>query len=61
MTNAILLDTLMRIEGGASECTGNPNVIRNSVPSEAVTWPSNLCPAGLVQQVLDYYVNTDTR
>ena len=61
MTNAILLDTLMRIEGGASECSGNPNVIRNSVPSEAVTWPSNLCPAGLVQQVLDYYVNTDTR
>ncbi|MDC1170873.1 TonB-dependent receptor, partial [Gammaproteobacteria bacterium] len=61
MTNAILLDTLMRIEGGASECTGNPNVIRNSVPSEAVTWSSNLCPAGLVQQVLDYYVNTDTR
>lgn len=61
MTNAILLDTLIRIEGGASECTGNPNVIRNSVPSEAVTWPSNLCPAGLVQQVLDYYVNTDTR
>jgi iron complex outermembrane receptor protein len=61
MTNAILLDTLMRIEGGASECTGNPNVIRNSIPSEAVTWPSNLCPAGLVQQVLDYYVNTDTR
>ena len=61
MTNAILLDTLMRIEGGASECSGNPNVIRNSVPSDAVTWPSNLCPAGLVQQVLDYYVNTDTR
>ncbi len=61
MTNAILLDTLMRIEGGASECTGNPNVIRNPIPSEAVTWPSNLCPAGLVQQVLDYYVNTDTR
>ena len=61
MTNAILLDTLMRIQGGSSECVGNPNVIRNSVPSEAVTWPSSLCPAGLVQQVLDYYVNTDTR
>ena len=61
MTNAILLDTLMRAEGGASECTGNPNVIRNSVPSDVVSWPSNLCPAGLVQQVLDYYVNTDTR
>ena len=61
MTNAILLDTLIRLEGGASECVGNPNVIRNPVPSDAVTWPSNLCPAGLVQQVLDYYVNTDTR
>ena len=61
MTNAILLDTLLRVQGGANECTGNPNVIRNPVPTDAVTWPSNLCPAGLVQQVLDYYVNTDTR
>ena len=61
MTNAILLDTLIRLEGGGSECNGNPNVIRNSTPSDLVTWPSNLCPAGLVQQVLDYYVNTDTR
>jgi len=61
MTNAILLDTLIRAQGGANECTGNPNVIRNSVPTDLVTWPSNLCPAGLVQQVLDYYVNTDTR
>ena len=69
MTNAILLDTLIRAEGGANECTGNPNVIRNSVPASlteagtgtAISWPSNLCPAGLVEQILDYYVNTDTR
>lgn len=64
MANAILLDTLIRAEGGASECIGNPNVIRNSTPAElqgGVAWPSNLCPAGLVEQVLDFYVNADTR
>ncbi len=61
MYNATLLDALIRLEGGPNECTGNPNVIRSSVPSDDVTWPSNLCPAGLVQQVKDYYVNNDTR
>lgn len=64
MANAILLDTLIRAEGGASECIGNPNVIRNSTPAElqgGAAWPSNLCPAGLVEQVLDFYVNADTR
>tara|TARA_A200000113_G_scaffold145166_1_gene130518 strand:- start:2890 stop:5910 length:3021 start_codon:yes stop_codon:yes gene_type:complete len=61
MYNATLLDALIRIEGGANECTGNPNVIRFAEPTDDVTWPSGICPAGLVQQVNDYYVNTDTR
>ena len=62
MTNAILLDTLIRAEGGASECTGNPNVIRNPVPEDTVDWSAaGLCPAGLVEKVNDYYVNGDTR
>ena len=62
MTNAILLDTLIRAEGGASECVGNPNVIRNPVPEDTVDWAAaGLCPAGLVEKVNDYYVNGDTR
>lgn len=65
MANAVLLDALIRAEGGASECTGNPNVIRNSTPAEledGVAWPSaTLCPAGNVERILDYYVNADTR
>ena len=61
MYNATLLDALIRIEGGASECTGNPNVIRSDSPTDDVTWPTNLCPAGLVQQVNDFYLNGDTR
>ena len=70
MTNAVLLDALIRAEGGANECTGNPNVIRFPTPTNelyesdgttSIAWPSTLCPAGLVQQVNDFYVNTDTR
>ena len=62
MTNAILLDTLIRAEGGPSECIGNPNVIRNAVAEDSVDWAgAGLCPAGLVERVNDYYVNGDTR
>ena len=62
MTNAILLDTLIRAEGGPSECVGNPNVIRNAVAEDSVDWAgAGLCPAGLVERVNDYYINGDTR
>ena len=61
MTNAILLDTLIRAEGGVSECIGNPNVTRSAYVGYDFAWPSNLCPAGEVQSVNDYYVNVDTR
>ena len=60
MTNAILLDTLIRAEGGPSECVGNPNVTRTAYAGYDFAWPSSLCPAGEVQSVNDYYVNTDT-
>ena len=61
MTNAILLDTLIRAEGGPSECVGNPNVKRTAYAGYDFAWPSSLCPAGEVMSVNDYYVNTDTR
>ena len=67
MFNATLLDTLIRINGGSSECTGNPNVIRSSnVASEeqgnTLDWASSgLCPAGIVERVNDFYVNADKR
>ena len=39
-----------------------PNVKRSDVATDDVTWAgTGLCPAGLVQQINDYYVNTDTR
>ena len=62
MFNATLLDTLIRVQGGVNECTGNPNVKRFDAPTDDVTWAgTGLCPAGLVQQINDYYVNNDTR
>ena len=61
MTNAILLDLLIRLEGGPTECTGNPNVIRSADIEDCKLVRSNLCPAGLVQKINDYYVNGDTR
>lgn len=61
--NHILLDLLIRLEGGASECVGNPLVVRAPFVSDATTanWNSNLCPAGLVQRVDDTYINLDKR
>ena len=62
MENAILLDTLIRAQGGPSECVGNPNVIRNDVAVADIDWSAaGLCPAGLVERVNDYYVNGDQR
>ena len=62
MSNAILLDTLIRIEGGPTECVGNPNVTRTAYAGGLdFDWPSTLCPAGEVQSVNDFYVNTDKR
>ena len=68
-TNHLLLDTLIRAEGGPSECTGNPFVIRGDfIPDndeDSLTnnagWDSNFCKSGMVQRVEDVYVNLDDR
>ena len=67
--NHILLDLLIRIQGGASECTGNPLVIRGEFvldndpdsPTYNANWDSNLCRAGQVQRINDTYINLDKR
>ncbi len=70
--NHILYDTLLRLRGGPSECTGNPNVIRydyddtsdDDVASSTYTgaWDDTiLCKVGQVQQVNDTYLNLDDR
>jgi outer membrane receptor protein involved in Fe transport len=68
-SNHILLDTLIRSQGGASECTGNPRVIRGAYlednDPESTTynanWDSNYCKSGMVERVEDVYVNLDDR
>ena len=67
--NHLLLDTLIRAQGGAGECTGNPRVIRGTYVEdndpESTTyngdWDSNFCKSGMVQRVEDVYVNLDDR
>lgn len=70
MTNAILLDALIRLEGGPSQCTGNPLVTRFPFSGATgldedenpVEWNSALvCPAGQVSGIKDLYLNADTR
>ena len=66
--NHILYDTLLRLRGGPTECTGNPNVIRfdydatsNDDPESTGytgAWDESiLCKAGTVQRVNDTYLN----
>lgn len=67
--NHLLLDTLIRAEGGPSECTGNPFVIRGDFiadnDEDSLTnnagWDSNFCKSGMVNRVEDVYVNLDDR
>ena len=70
--NHILYDTLLRLQGGPNECSGNPNVIRfdydttsnNDPTSEGYTgaWDESiLCKAGNIQRVNDTYLNLDDR
>ena len=70
MTNAILLDALIRLEGGPSQCSGNPLVTRFPFAGTTglddddnpVEWNSAiLCPAGQVSGIKDLYLNADTR
>jgi len=67
--NHILLDTLIRFQGGANECVGNPNVIRGDFIADDdpesdtynANWNPNLCQAGNVVRVNDTYLNLDNR
>ena len=67
--NHMLLDTLIRAQGGVNECTGNPLVVRGNFvlddDPDSVTyngdWDSNLCQAGQVIRVNDVYTNLDDR
>ena len=61
--NHTTLDLLMRLEGGPSECTGNPSVERSPAdPSTASFFAAKgLCNAGEVIRINDVYVNLDTR
>ena len=61
--NHTTLDLLMRLQGGASECVGNPAVERS--PADPATAPffaaAGLCNAGEVIRINDIYTNLDTR
>jgi outer membrane receptor for ferrienterochelin and colicin len=67
--NHLLLDTLIRSEGGPSECTGNPFVVRGTYVEDNdpdsttynADWDNNFCKSGMVQRVEDVYVNLDDR
>ena len=67
--NHMLLDTLIRVNGGVNECIGNPFVIRGAFipdddpesPTYNATWDPSLCQVGTVQRVEDVYVNLDDR
>ena len=67
--NHMLLDTLIRSQGGPNECTGNPLVVRGDFildddpqsPTYNGNWDPNLCRAGLVTRVNDTYLNLDDR
>ena len=66
--NHVLLDTLIRAQGGVNECIGNPRVVRSayvghldSDTGEALPWDESLCPAGQVTRIDDVYANLDDR
>ena len=65
--NHMLLDTLIRAQGGVNECVGNPLVVRGPFQGAedgdggTLPWDPNLCEAGQVIRVMDTYVNLDDR
>ena len=62
-TNHTTLDLLMRLEGGLTECTGNPAVERSPADpaTESFFADKGLCNAGEVIRINDQYANLDTR
>ena len=64
--NHVLLDLVMRLEAGTSDCDnvmGNPAVVRRDVNDDydAEFLAAGLCPIGQVDYVSDIYTNLDTR
>ena len=64
--NHILLDLVMRLEAGTSDCDnvmGNPNVVRGAIEDDDADGflAAGLCPIGSVDYVSDTYTNLDTR
>jgi hypothetical protein len=64
--NHVLLDLIMRLEAGTSDCdnvVGNPNVVRGSINDDydAEFLAAGLCPIGQVDYISDTYTNLDTR
>jgi outer membrane receptor protein involved in Fe transport len=64
--NHTLLDLLLRLEAGTSNCAGsafNPAVTRDtpSADQSAVYLAAGICPAGDIDQVSDQYANLDQR
>jgi iron complex outermembrane receptor protein len=62
-TNHSLLDLLLRIEGGVTECTGNPLMGYLEPSEERVEYftYAGICPEGPWEYVNDTYRNLDTR
>ena len=62
-TNHTTLDLLMRLQGGPSECNGNPAVERSPADpaTESFFAAAGLCNAGEVIRINDLYTNLDTR
>ena len=64
--NHMLLDLVMRLEAGTSNCdnvVGNPNVVRGAIEEDdaAGFLDAGLCPIGPVSYISDTYTNLDTR
>lgn len=64
--NHTLLDLLLRLEAGTSNCGGasfNPAVTRQAAGSgeSAIYFAAGICPAGDIQFIDDQYANLDTR
>jgi outer membrane receptor protein involved in Fe transport len=62
-TNHSLLDLLLRIEGGVTECTANPLMGYIDASEERVEYftYAGICPVGPWEYVNDTYRNLDTR
>ena len=61
--NHTTLDLLMRLEGGPTECVGNPAIERSPAETATASYfaAKGLCNAGEIIRINDKYANLDTR